>query len=88
MRPSWGVVRGGRFLFAPREARLQFALLPSITGEGFLHACMAASGSLNVTFFKKKRETHYIVMFLITKPEKEKRKKETSKNKRNVLTKP
>lgn len=60
MRPSWGVVRGGRFLFAPREARLQFALLPSITGEGFLHACMAASGSLNVTFFKKKeRDTLY-----------------------------
>lgn len=45
--PCWGV--GGRGLWAPREARLQLALLPSITGEGFWQALMAASGSLNVT---------------------------------------
>lgn len=46
-RPCWAV--GGRVFCAPREARLQFALLPSITGDGFWQALMAASGSLNVT---------------------------------------
>ena len=46
-RPCWGV--GGRVFWAPRDARLQFALLPSITGDGCWHALMAASGSLTVT---------------------------------------
>lgn len=56
MRPCWKV--GGRFLLAPREARLQFALLPSITGDGFWHALMADSGSLNVTLENNTSQTH------------------------------
>lgn len=54
--PYCGV--GGRVLFAPRDARLQFALLPSITGDGFWHALIAESGSLNVTFGKTKAKTN------------------------------
>lgn len=52
LKPWWRV--SDRFLLAPREAILQFALLPSITGDGFWHALIAASGSLNVTYKNKK----------------------------------
>lgn len=53
LKPCWRV--SDRFLLAPREAILQFALLPSITGDGFWHALIAASGSLNVTYKNKKK---------------------------------
>ncbi|KAF7829457.1 psbP domain-containing protein 3, chloroplastic [Senna tora] len=43
-----GQRRGGRGL--PSEAKLQFALLPSITGVGSAHALLAASGSRKVTY--------------------------------------
>lgn len=52
LKPCWRVT--DLFLLAPREAILQFALLPSITGDGFWQALIAASGSLNVTYKNKR----------------------------------
>jgi hypothetical protein len=40
---------GGPFFLAPKAARLQLALLPSITGYGFWQALVAESGSLKFT---------------------------------------
>lgn len=45
--PCFGVE--GLDLWTPKEARLQFALLPSITGAASTHALMADSGSRKVT---------------------------------------
>lgn len=80
LRPNRG--GGGRFLFAPREARLQFALLPSMTGDGFWHARMAASGSLNVTLKQKTGG-----WFKVIKAEESRNMREL-KRKEDQLTKP
>lgn len=45
--PFFGVE--GLDLWTPKEARLQLALLPSITGAASTQALMAASGSRKVT---------------------------------------
>ena len=46
-KDDWPLGGDGRGL--PKEAMLQFALLPSITGFGFAQALLADSGSRKVT---------------------------------------
>lgn len=50
MKVNVNVPLGGEGLGRPKEAILQFALLPSIIGFGFSHALLADSGSRNVTY--------------------------------------
>ena len=59
-------VAGGDVLArrAPRDAKLQFACRPLITGAGSSQAFLAASASLNVTYINIYLDFHIKIDFL------------------------